>query len=396
MSEPIIIVGAGPVGLSLALALCRRQIPVMVFERAASIVKEVRASTFHPATMEKMRDWGVIDAVLARGQKVEHLQFWDRAEKRIVGDFDYRLIAKDTPYPFRLQCPQHIYAETLLDHLRREPLASIHFEHELVSVDDVPQHPHILAHFKTPTGLSSVQGSLVCGADGANSTLRRHLGLGFEGMTYEDMFLLIGTSLDLDRYYPGIAPVSYIFDPEEWVITLKLADIQRIVFQVPEGLSAEAALADSAVRKRLHKFLGEEVDVPILSKSIYRVHQRVADTFRVGRALLLGDAAHINNPASGMGMNSGILDAAMLCDEITRYHQQGDSAALDRYSEARRRYALDKIKSYTKERYADLTTKDSTTRQLRNQRYHDISRDPSAARSFLLKAAMLDERLLGH
>jgi 3-(3-hydroxy-phenyl)propionate hydroxylase len=391
MGSSILIVGAGPVGLSLATALTRRGIPVEVCEQGPGIVKEIRASTFHPATMEKMADWGVIDAVLAKGHRVDHLQFWDRQERKIVGDFAYDAIAGDTAFPFRLQCPQHVYAETLLDKLRDEPLARIHFDHEFVASHE--GEDGIRAEFMTPEGPRTLKGLLLCGADGASSALRRSLGLKFEGMTYEDRFLLVGTDLDLARFYPGIAPVAYIFDPEEWVITLQLSGLLRVVFQVKDDQDSEAELDADRIRQRVFRFLGEEVDFPILHKSIYRVHQRVADTFRQGRRLLLGDAAHINNPASGMGMNSGILDAACLADKIAEYLASGQEQALDDYSRQRRDYAVDKIKSYTRQRYQDLSAKDAGERDARNRQYRTISQDPRRTRDFLLRAAMLDHRI---
>ena len=391
LMDEVLIIGAGPVGLSLAVALTSRGIPVAIFEQDSQIVKEIRASTFHAATMEKMDEWGVLNAVLAKGHRVDHLQFWDRCERKIVGDFDYEAIAQDTKFPFRLQCPQHVYAETLLERLQQEPLATIRFGHEFVSSRE--DQRGIEAEFQTAGGILRYRGRLLCGADGANSALRRSLGIGFEGMTYEDRFLLIGTDLDLSKYYPGIASVSYIFDPEEWVITLQLHQLLRIVFQVAEGQDGDVELSDANIRRRVWKFVGEEVDFPILHKSIYRVHQRVADTFRVGRCLLLGDAAHINNPASGMGMNSGILDAYCLGEKIVEYLTYDRDEALDGYSALRREYALDKIRSYTRQRYADLSASDTAARLRRNQQYEDISRDPRRARDFLLHAAMLESRI---
>lgn len=391
MQETILIIGAGPVGLSLAMALSQQGIPVLVFEQGEYIAKEIRASTFHAATMEKMDEWAVIDDVLAQGYRVDRLQFWDRHEKRIVGDFDYTAIAGDTKYPFRLQCPQHVYAETLLKKMQSNPLVQVHFNHEFVASQETSEG--IQAEFDTPDGRKVFSGRLLCGADGANSLLRRSLGLGFHGMTYEDRFLLVGTDLDLSQYYQGIAPVSYIFDPEEWVITLQLNGLLRIVFQVKDGQDADEELSDVNIRARVHRFLGEVRDFPILHKSIYRVHQRVADSFRVGRSLLLGDAAHINNPASGMGMNSGILDAALLSEKIIESIRKDDDSPLDEYSDLRRKFALDKIKHYTKQRYQDLSATDSIARQSRNQQYQRISKDRLLSRNFLLQAAMLDDRI---
>jgi 3-(3-hydroxy-phenyl)propionate hydroxylase len=391
MTSPILIIGAGPVGLSLATGLARQGIACHIFERGPQIVPEIRASTFHPATMEKMSEWGVIDRVLKLGHKVNRLQFWDRTTGQIVGDFDYKHIACDTPYPFRLQCPQHVYAEALLHTLKENPLVEVSFEHEFIAAQENPDG--INAQFKTPHGHKTFSGNLLCGADGANSALRRYLRLEFDGMTYEDRFLLVGTDFDLSPYYPQMAPVSYIFDPEEWVITLQLHGLLRIVFQVHDDQDGDLELEEERIRNRVWKFLGEKKDFPILHKSIYRVHQRVAHTFRVGRSILLGDAAHINNPASGMGMNSGILDAALLTEMIARYLNTNADRWLDHYSENRRQYALDNIRNYTKQRYRDLSEKNPEMCQLRNHHYQEISSDMEKSRAFLLKASMLENRI---
>ncbi len=391
MHDSILIIGAGPVGLSLATALVQRGIPVTVFEQGKGIAPEIRASTFHAATMEKMDEWGVIDDVLKEGYRVDRLQFWDRQERKIVGDFDYGIIAEDTKYPFRLQCPQHVYASTLLRKLADHPLVRVLFEHEFVSSHEDDRG--IVANFQTAQGIETYRGLLLCGADGANSGVRRWHGLGFEGMTYEDRFLLVGTDIDLTPYYPGIGPVSYIFDPEEWVITLQLNGLLRIVFQVTDEQDSTQELSTARIQARVWKFLGEQREFPILHRSIYRVHQRVADTFRVGRTLLLGDAAHINNPASGMGMNSGILDAACLCEKIVEHLATEDDAPLDDYVSLRKSYALDKIRQYTKQRYQDMSTVDREARRVRNASYASMSQDRGRSREFLLRAAMLDHRI---
>ena len=389
--KPILIAGAGPVGLSLALALAKKGIASHVFEKDEKLPDEIRASTFHAATMEKMAKWEVIDEVLEKGHKVHNLQFWDRQTRSIVGDFDYQHIEKDTPFPFRLQCPQHVYAGVLLERLKKEPLVKVHMSHKFLKAEE--KDSYITASFQCAKEVKTYQGALLCGADGAKSRVRESLGIGFEGMTYEDRFLLVGTDLDLEKYYPGISSVNYIFDPKEWVIILRLKNLLRIVFQVQKGQSNEQALLDENIKRLVYGFCGEKVLFPILHKSIYSVHQRVAKTFRVGRSLLLGDAAHINNPASGMGMNSGILDADYLAEKIELYGREKDAIHLDAYEEKRRAYALERIKSYTKKRYEDMKAQTPKERESRNLQFQSESRSPIEARKFLLQASMLEHRI---
>ncbi|MCO5183048.1 MAG: FAD-dependent monooxygenase [Anaerolineae bacterium] len=389
-NRPILIVGAGPVGLSLATALIRRGLDVIIFEADADLNDEIRASTFHPATLEMFAEWGVIDTVLASGHIVERLQYWERVTKTLLAEFSYSLITADTPFPFRLQCPQHVLTRVLEPVVASAECGTVQMAHRFVSYDDCGDH--VVAHFATPEGMRSVAGSYLCGADGAGSTVRKALGLSFDGMTYEDRFLLIGTDIDFTRIFPQAGPVMYIFDPQEWVIILNLPDVVRVVFRLTEEESAEIEMQPAAVRSRLRRLIG---DMPFTIKmtSVYRVHQRVAESFRVGRVMLLGDAAHINNPSGGMGMNSGIHDAYSLAEKLAAVLAGGDDTLLDAYSAERRRVALDLVQAYTDRSYRDLASAETGYRQRRNDTYRQMAADPATARAFLLRASMLAHRI---
>lgn len=391
-SKPVLIVGAGPVGLSLALALARQHIPVSLFEKLPELNDEIRASTLHPPTLELLQSWGVVQDVLAQGYQVHRLMYWERQSRECIARFDYAAIAQDTPFPFRLQCPQHILTRILLPHLQQLPHVQIHMNHELTHFVD--HGDRVEAFFVTPDGPQTAVGSYLCAADGANSQVRNQLKLPFEGMTYADRFLLIGTDYDFGMLFPDFGPVNYIFDPEEWVIILRLPDLARVVFRLRQEESAEEAMSETSLRRRLCRFVGMEVPFVIKTTQLYRVHQRVAETFRVGRVLLVGDAAHINNPAGGMGMNSGIHDAALLAEKLTAvfYHHAPDSL-LDEYSHTRRAVALESIRRYTDQNYRDLAATDDTHRQQRNETLRAIAADPSRARAYLLHASMLAERV---
>ncbi len=399
---PILIIGAGPVGLSLALALARQGLPVELFEAQPELSPEIRASTFHPPTLEMFAEWGVVENVLARGHKVDRLLYWERQSRELIAEFNYRHIAQDTPFPFRLQCPQSVLTRTLKPLVEALPSARVHMNHRLVGFADCGDH--VTAELETPNGRITVNGAYLCGADGAGSTVRKGLDLGFTGMTYADRFLLIGTDLDLRPYFPAIGPVNYMYDPEEWVIILHLADVVRVVFRLKPDEVEEEAMAETAVRQRIHNFIGQPVDFAIKSSSVYRVHQRVADTFRQGRVLLLGDAAHINNPAGGMGMNSGIHDAyhlaRALATDLTGFEQSAIANLsglmdnpLDQYSQTRRQTAVAAIRAYSDKNYADLSARDPAYRQQRNAELRATAADPAQARAYLLRASMMPERI---
>ncbi len=386
INPPLLIAGAGPVGLSLALALARQHLPVEIFEADPELNTEIRASTFHPRTLEMFAEWGVVDEFLAQGHRVDRLQYWERAPRRLIAEFDYALIANDTPYPFRLQCPQHL-ATRILKPAVEAAGGKVHMAHRLV---DLTHHEsRVTATFETPNGLVHRDAAYFIGTDGSRSTTRHLLGLSFEGMTYEDRFLLIGTNPGVSDQLPGPTTASYIFDPEEWVIILNLPDLVRIVFQLRPDEKEDIALAEPALRARVYRFFGENFPFDIRTTQLYRVHQRVAETFRVGRVILAGDAAHLNNPAGGMGMNSGIHDAHLLAATLTRLAHGEPDTLLDHYSQTRRNFALHAVQQYTDKVYRDMILTDPALRHARNMQYAEIAADAGRAREFLLKASMI-------
>lgn len=387
---PILVVGAGPVGLSLALDLARRGLPVEVFEADAELNTQIRASTFHPRTLELFAAWGVVDALLARGHRVDRLQYWERDPRRLIAEFDYRLIAADTPFPFRLQCPQHIATRVLKPAVEAAG-GRVHMGHRLVDFED--RGDHVVARLETAAGPVERVGAYLCGADGAHSTVRKRLGIGFQGKTYEDRFLLIGSDLDTASLMPGAGPVCYVFDPHEWVIILNLPDIVRVVFRMRPEEDEATALEEANLRRRIADFFGPTPPYRIKTTQLYRVHQRVADRFRVGRVVLLGDAAHNNNPSGGMGMNSGIHDAANLADKLARIAAGGPESLLDDYARERRQYAIESVQLYTDRQYGDMVLAEDAARAARNARLAAIAADPVQARAYLLRASMLEDRI---
>lgn len=388
---PILIAGAGPVGLSLALALSRAGIPAEVFEADVELNTQIRASTFHPKTLEMFETWGVADEIIQHGYKVDRLQYWERAPRRLIADFDYGCISDDTPYPYRLQCPQHIATRVLKPAVEATEAGKVHMGHKLLDFTD--HGTHVTACFETANGIIERQGSYIVGADGTHSTVRKQLDIGFQGKTYEDRFLLIGSDLNTNDLLPGAAQVCYIFDPKEWVIILNLPDIVRVVFRMMDEEDETVATQEENLRARITNFFGEVPDYKIKTTQLYRVHQRVADSFRVGRALLVGDSAHNNNPSGGMGMNSGIHDAVNLTEKFIRIWGGERDSILDDYSNERRQYAVESVQLYTDEQYNNMVMSGEEAREKRNQSLSGAASDSAKTRAYLLRASMLEERI---
>ena len=389
----ILIAGAGPVGLSLALALARRGLAVRVREAQPGLGSEARASTWHPPTLEMLREWGVADAIVAKGFRVDRLQYWERETRTRVAEFEYARITGDTPFPFRLQCPQSAVTPILLEALRATGLADVRFEHALTGFEAGPAG--VVAAFATPGGPRTEISEYLLGADGARSAVRKGLGLSFDGATYTDRFLLIATRFDFTPIFPGMGPVSYIFDPHEWVILMRLPEVVRVVFRLAEDEDEAVALTDNAIQNRFAHLIGIQTGpVPILQRSTYTVHRRVADTFRHGRVVLAGDAAHVNNPTGGMGMNSGIHDAHALAGAFGAIADGGDAdALLDAYALDRRRVALELVQQITDQNSRWMNARDLGERLSRNAALRAEAADPGRHRAHLLRASMLDARI---
>lgn len=375
----------------MALALSRAGIPAEVFEADAELNTQIRASTFHPKTLEMFETWGVVDEVIKHGYKVDRLQYWERAPRRLIADFSYASVSKDTPYPYRLQCPQYIATRVLKPAVESTQTGKVHMGHK--SLDFTDHGTHVTARFETSNSIVERTGSYIVGADGTHSTVRKQLDIGFQGKTYEDRFLLIGSDLNTSDLLPGAAQVCYIFDPEEWVIILNLPDIVRVVFRMKDGEDEEIAMKEENLRARITNFFGEVPDYKIKTTQLYRVHQRVADTFRVGCALLVGDSAHNNNPSGGMGMNSGIHDAANLAEKLERIRNGESDDILNDYSKERRAYAVESVQLYTDQQYNNMVMSAEEERERRNKSLSEAASDPVKARAYLLRASMLEERI---
>ena len=263
--------------------------------------------------------------------------------------------------------------------------------HTLVEFNDLGEE--VEATFETEQGQRSVRGSYLCGCDGAHSTTRQKLNLSFEGDRYGDRFLLVPTDIDLKKYYPQISSAAYFFSPKEWTITLQLPDVTRIVFRVRRDENTDMLLQDHHIRERICRFLGEEAEFKILAKSIYNVHRRAADTFRKGRILLVGDAAHLNNPMGGMGMNGGIQDAYVLAHKLRETLGGESDQVLDEYNKERMQAQSTHIHVQTDKNYRDMTASDDVERQTRNQKFKKIASSHEAMRAYLLGASMLGHRV---
>ncbi len=375
----VLIAGAGPVGLTAALSLARQGVSVTVLEVGLDLAAESRASTFHPPSLEMLADLGVLDALMARGITSTTFQYRDRSGG-VIADLDLSVLAGDTAYPFRVQCEQSRLTPILRGAFLEHEGCSVVYD---AAVTDLAQDS---SGVRVQAGQVYAADWLI-GADGASSAVRKSLGLEFEGLTYPERFLVVSTSEDLEDLLPGIAAVNYVFDPHEWLVLLRTPDHWRVLLPTDPDTADEVELA--RVQDRLHGVVDLGRDWAVLHSSLYRVHQRVASTFRVGRVLLAGDAAHVNNPLGGMGMNSGLHDAVAFAQALAELID-GGTDRLDEVAARRRWVATDYVKTQTHGNWEQIRERDPVAREALHAALRARAASPGAMRDYLLTTSMID------
>jgi len=383
----VIIVGAGPTGLTAALFLAEAGVNVRVLESRTSIYDYPRAATFHPPTLEMFEKSGLTKKLHEMGILCPRWQFRGR-EEGIIAEFDLGILADITRYPYRLQCEQHKLVAAIAELLSSYPSCAIDYG---ATVEAVEQNAGSVS-VRTAGG-AVYHASFVIGADGGRSVVRKSQDIAFDGFTYEERFLVITTGFDFEEL--GFAYSCYVSDPREWCALFKVPGagppgVWRVVFATPPDAPAELLLDHDYARRKLQDLIPSEGPYSILHTNLYTVHQRVAATYRRDRVLLAGDAAHVNNPLGGMGMNFGIHDAVDLADKIARVLRGEPDQLLDVYDRQRRHVANAFLQAMTIQNKRVLEEKDSTVRRQRMQEMADIARDPEKSRAFLMRTAMFE------
>jgi 3-(3-hydroxy-phenyl)propionate hydroxylase len=298
------------------------------------------------------------------------------------------VLADITRYPYRLQCEQHKLVGILADMLAKEPGFTIHYDATVADVKQDGSGVRVVA-----SDGSIHNGTYVIGADGGRSVVRKSQDIDFEGFTYQERFLVITTSSDFEKR--GFAYSCYVSDPREWCALFKVPGngppgLWRVVFPTPPEATVEELLDFTTAEARLQGFMPTDEPYPIVHTNLYTVHQRVAGTYRRGRALLVGDAAHVNNPLGGMGMNFGIHDAVSLAGTLTRVLGGGPDDLLDLYDRQRRHVAKAFLQTMTIQNKRVLEEKDPVKRQERMDEMRATAADPSKARDFLMRTSMFE------
>ncbi len=393
-SQRVIVIGAGPVGLCLSLALAQEGVPVTLIEALGedNFLEQVpRAGTNHPATLEMYDRIGLYRRLEPRGIIAPVFHYWDRAANQLIAAFDHIHLKDDTRFPYVLQCERIKIVEEALKMAKAHPDIDLRLSTSFTGF--AQNGSGVVAHVVNAAGdTESIAGVYLVSAEGARSIVRKDLNIEFEGFTYSDLTLNIEVAYDFRRH--GYAERNYISDPVEWSNLFHWKgppDRWRVHFPVAAGKDEEAVCRPEVLQARLQRFLPTGREFDIVATNLYSVHQRVAKKFRVGRAILAGDAAHVNSPIGAMGMNSGVHDAFNLAHtlvEILR-GKQGEEI-LDRYERQRRHVAIQHTQAQTMRNKRLLAERDPAVRKRNQDELRRIAEDPARARAFLLRASLIE------
>ena len=392
MSPGALVVGCGPVGMVLTLALHRRGVPVTLLEREAEPIEDQRAAAIQPSSLEMLDELGIADQIVEKGLVSPTFHYRDRVTGDLVAEFDFSALSDMTPFPFVVQYEQFKLVRTIVDEIGAAPDVTLRFSCDVKGLRQRADSVEVL--FENEDGEEErLAASWVVGCDGFGSAVRRAADIEFVGFTYPERFVKIGSDFDFLGAGQALCYRNFFSDPDEWCNLFKVAGygppgIWRTVFPTRVDETDAECLNHEGIQGRLQKFFPRDGDYNIIYAGIYHVHQRVAESFRKGRALIAGDAAHVNNPIGGLGMNGGIHDAVSLAEKLSAVTGGASDALLDLYSRQRHKAQMDGVQATS---IANKKLMEAGDPEVRRRQLDDVRRtaeDPGRHRAYCLNAGL--------
>jgi len=384
----VLVVGAGPVGVTAAYRLAQAGVDTILLEANTDCPEDMRASTFHPPSLEMMAELGVLEELEAAGLRAPVYQYRNRKTGNRV-ELDLAEIGDATPYPYRLQCEQFKLSRLLSARIDAHPHGRSLFQRRILGIEQ--DADGVTVSVESPLAIEQYRADYVIAADGANSTIRKWLDIEFEGFTYPERFLTLSTDYPIEDHIEGLAHVNYVADSAEWCVLLRVPSLWRILVPARDGEDDAMLLSDAKKDRVFAGLLGDDRPITTYHRTLYRVHQRVAHDFRKGRVILAGDAAHLNNPLGGFGMNSGIHDAWNITAKLREILLEGAEAEplLDRYERQRRTITRQFVQSQTIKNKEMLEAEQRDGKSAQERKLERLATDADARRDYMLRQAMI-------
>ncbi|KAI0126955.1 FAD binding domain-containing protein [Xylariales sp. AK1849] len=333
--KKVVVVGAGPAGLLLCLLLSKHGIPVHLLEASAQLDDRPRAAIYGPPAIPDLKRAGILEEVRRRGMTLNSLS-WRRFEDHsFITGMNGEVMADIDGEDLRTTCLVLDELDRLmLDNFLTKYNGKIHWKHKVVAIGQDENTAWV--DVETPDGPTKVYGEYIVGCDGANSQVRKALFNEFPGFTWDRQLAATNVYYDFEGKY-GFANANFILHPEHFFMAAKITPdgLYRVTYGEQPGLTWE-----DMKRRQPWKF---EIMLPghpkpgdynLLSMAPYKMHQRCAPSFRVGRFLLAADAAHLCNPWGGLGITGGFIDVGGLYECLSGiWDGKADESILDLYSE---------------------------------------------------------------
>ena len=387
----VIVVGAGPVGSVAAWRLAEMGVDVILLEAHPNCPEDLRASTLHPPTLEMLNEFGIVDDLIDMGLKAPVYQYRNRQSGETFA-FDLTELQDITSYPYRLQCEQFKLARLLTGKLKDHPNGEVLFSRRVLSVEQ--DGSGVTLKVESTREIETYRADFVIACDGAGSTVRKWLNTGFDGFTYPEKFVTFSTTRPLEDYFDDLAYVNYVADPDEWMVLLRVPSVWRVLVPAHDG--EDDFIVSDQKKAEVFRHLINDPDVLTEHRTIYRVHQRVAQSYFTDRIILAGDAAHLNNPLGGFGMNSGIHDIWNLTDGLRKVLTSGGDhiAPLQKYERQRQGVMRAFVQAQTIKNKKALENKDADGQKRHQEELAAILADDERRRDYLLGQAMYKSREL--
>lgn len=388
IGQTVLIAGAGPVGLTCALILAEAGLRVRVFDSLDALPEDGRASTFHPPTLELFERFGVTGQLIDQGMVCPHWQIrWHPSGERAL--FDLSVLQDETKYPYRLQCEQWKLGKSLYRLLGSMPNVEIAFGAEVCGVRQDDRG--VAIDVRRGDRTEAVSGEWLIGADGGHSFVRGAIGQALDGDTYPETVLIVETRFWFEEQLNGLSYSTYCWREGGNFSMLRLPDRWRVGIYPLAGMSVEEQLSDANIEAMLQTICPRSARYEILARRPYRAHNRIVGRYRVGRVFLAGDAAHLNSPTGGMGMNGGLHDAFNLCEKLIAVCTgRATDALLDRYERQRRPTALAEIMAQADRNRARMREPDPARRRAMLAELQAITADRDRLKAHVMRSSMIE------